>query len=78
VAHGPVLRAYADYFGRTVNIASRLCDAAEPGEVLFHGATGIPDDSVWRAAALDTAHARRLNLKGISERLGTLRIRRRS
>lgn len=37
IAHGPVLPGYADYFGRTVNLASRLCAVAEAGEVLLHG-----------------------------------------
>ena len=31
IAYGPMLRAYADFFGRTVNIASRLSDVAPRG-----------------------------------------------
>ena len=37
IAHGPVLPGYADYFGATVNLASRLCTAAAGGEVLLAG-----------------------------------------
>jgi adenylate cyclase len=33
IAYGPMLRAYADFFGRTVNIASRLTEAAPPGGI---------------------------------------------
>lgn len=32
--HGPVLRRENDYFGATVNIASRLADLAAPGQLL--------------------------------------------
>jgi adenylate cyclase len=31
---GPVVFQEGDYFGRTVNIAARIADHAEPGEVL--------------------------------------------
>jgi adenylate cyclase len=31
---GPVLFQEGDYFGRTVNIASRIAEYARPGEVL--------------------------------------------
>jgi adenylate cyclase len=31
---GPVLFQEGDYFGRTVNVASRMSDYARPGEVL--------------------------------------------
>ena len=31
---GPVVFQNGDYFGRTVNIAARICDYARPGEVL--------------------------------------------
>ena len=73
VAHGPVMRAYADYFGRTVNIASRLCDAAGPGEVLLF----VPPETIhqddWHESGLELK-PRRLDLKGVSERLPVARV----
>ena len=65
LAYGPVLRAYADYFGRTVNIASRLCDAARPGEVLVHVPEDALDAVTWSEAGLELKPVRRLSLKGI-------------
>ena len=65
VAHGPVLRAYADYFGRTVNLASRLCDAATAAEVLFHPEPDLVERPHWRAAGLALTPGRRIKLKGI-------------
>jgi adenylate cyclase len=34
VAAGPVIQRDGDYFGRTVNLASRLVDLARPGQVV--------------------------------------------
>ena len=34
VAAGPVIRQGGDYYGRTVNLASRISDRAESGQVL--------------------------------------------
>jgi adenylate cyclase len=44
VVHGPVLLFEGDdYIGRPVNLASRLCDAAGPGEILaLVDAEGLP------------------------------------
>jgi class 3 adenylate cyclase len=45
VAHGEVLIIDGDdYIGRPTNLASRLCDAAQPGELLSVGyrATSLP------------------------------------
>jgi len=75
VAYGPVLRAYADFFGRTVNVASRLCDAAAPAEVLFHSAEPI-DDARWRQAGLLAASGKRTRLKGIDGAIQTFSVRR--
>jgi class 3 adenylate cyclase len=35
---GPVIRQEGDYFGQTVNVASRIGDFARPGEVLVSAA----------------------------------------
>jgi adenylate cyclase len=47
VAAGPVIRQGGDYYGRTVNLASRISDRAAAGQVLVNGlvveATSIPD-----------------------------------
>jgi adenylate cyclase len=75
IAHGPVLRAYADYFGRTVNIAARLCDAAHSGEVLLHTQEPIADDAAWRAAGLIAERRDALKLKGFDERVAVVRVR---
>ena len=47
VAAGPVIQQGGDYYGRTVNLASRISDRAEAGQVLVSEpvveATSIPD-----------------------------------
>lgn len=47
VAAGPVIRQGGDYYGRTVNLASRISDRAAAGQVLVNvlvvEATSIPD-----------------------------------
>jgi len=75
IAHGPVLRAYADYFGRTVNIAARLCDAAEPGEVVFHAERAAVDAAGWSEAGLDVTATRRRTVRGIKGALEIWRVR---
>jgi class 3 adenylate cyclase len=75
LANGPVLRAYADYFGRTVNLASRLCDAAAPGEVLLHATTDAVPPRAWEQAKL-SATADSLRLKGIDGKVPVLRLTR--
>jgi adenylate cyclase len=62
IARGPVLRAYADYFGRTVNIASRLSDVAAPGTILVLRETPAPR---WSAHGLRASRSRALSLDGI-------------
>ena len=65
IAHGPVLPGYADYFGATVNLASRLCAAAAAGEVLVAGEAGILDEQDWQGAGLQAATRKVRRLKGI-------------
>lgn len=47
ISHGPVLPGYADYFGRTVNLASRLCSIAEPGHVLLSADAAVLGEVDW-------------------------------
>jgi adenylate cyclase len=76
IAHGPVIRAYADYFGRTVNIASRLCEVAAAGTVLVYtGATAI-ESGPLQAARLEARTHPQLRLKGIAGPVTVLEIRR--
>jgi class 3 adenylate cyclase len=64
LAYGPVLRRYGDCFGRTVNIASRLCTVAPPGAVLFHCPAGI-DAEAFAAQGVALGKPSRFKAKGI-------------
>lgn len=64
IAYGPVLRRYGDVFGRTVNVASRLCAAAEPGAVLLHCDAPL-DEAAWRERGVAPGKAVRVKAKGI-------------
>jgi adenylate cyclase len=75
LAHGAVLRAYADYFGHTVNIASRLCDVADPGDVLVHLSDDAGDAAVWRDAGLELRRVRRIALKGTKRPVDVFSVR---
>ena len=60
---GPVIERDLDVFGRTVNLASRIADVAEPGEVLASDAVAeAVHDGSYGVEPLDVA-----NLKGIPE-----------
>jgi len=74
-AHGPVLRAYADYFGRTVNLAARLCDAAPPGTLLLHAGDATIDDAALSEAGLRVQRRDSMRVKGVDDRVAVLRIR---
>jgi adenylate cyclase len=74
VAHGPVLRRYADYFGRTVNIASRLSTEGNPGRVLVLEPEPPPAVEEWAKAGLKVVRRRRLSLRGISHRVTALEV----
>jgi adenylate cyclase len=64
LAFGPVLRRYGDCFGRTVNLASRLCAAASPGAVLLHSDTPV-DAAAWTERGVVADAPVQLKLKGI-------------
>lgn len=64
LAYGPVLRRFGDCFGRTVNVASRLCAVAPPGSVLFHCPLPV-DEPAWRAAGIAPGRPATLRAKGI-------------
>jgi adenylate cyclase len=59
---GPVLFQQGDYFGRTVNLASRIADYAQPGEVL------VTQEVVDASEGLDLVFAEigPVELKGLS------------
>jgi adenylate cyclase len=59
---GPVLFQEGDYFGRTVNIASRIGDYARPGEVLVSQAVVDASPRI----AVDFAAVGPVDLKGVS------------
>jgi adenylate cyclase len=71
VAWGPALPRGGDWYGHTVNVASRVCDAALAGSVLatreVHDVAG--DGFKWSFAGPK-------RLKGISERVEVYRVRR--
>ena len=73
-AHGPVLRAYADYFGRTVNLAARLCDTAPAGAVLLYAPETPVDADAWKVARLIAKPGGSLKLKGIETRIPVIRV----
>ncbi len=75
-AHGPVLRAYADYFGRTVNIAARLVDVAPAAAVYLQADGADADSAAWAANGLAVKRGSPLRLKGVNERVAVLRVRR--
>ena len=74
-AHGPVLPRYADYFGRTVNIASRLTGVAPPHHLLLLEPNPAPADAAWHKAGAKVLKRRRLRIRGIEERLQVLEFR---
>ncbi len=76
IAHGPMLRAYADYFGRTVNIASRLSDVAKGGEILVLRPDKPIRESAWRKLRLVARDAGRKRLRGVDGRIPVMRIAR--
>lgn len=63
VASGPVILFNGDdYIGRPVNLASRLCDAAEPGEVL-----AVPEVAAAAPDWVVVDRVREIDVKGIGD-----------
>lgn len=77
IAHGPVLPAYADYFGRTVNLASRLCAAAQPRAVVVSAAPECLSHDDWSEAGLQLQAIQLPPLKGIDGPADAMLISRR-
>jgi adenylate cyclase len=69
---GPTVSQGGDYYGRAVNLASRVTGVARPGSVLVDEATR---DAVDGEFAYSYAGERRL--KGIDSRVKLYRVRRR-
>ena len=71
IAYGPAVNRWGDWFGSTVNVASRLTARARPGSVLT-------TEEVHEAAedGFDWSSAGPKRLKGIAEPVKTYRVRR--
>lgn len=78
IAYGPVIPAYADLFGRTVNVASRLCGVAPAGGVLVDAGAEGPEPGAWEAAGLGLAPRKVEGLKGIDGPLDVFTVTRRA
>jgi adenylate cyclase len=63
---GSAVSRGGDWFGSTVNLAARLCQAAAPGEVLVSHATG---QAAGRAAAPVLGGPRAFSLKNVTDPL---------
>ena len=71
-AYGPVFTRGGDYYGRSVNLASRITETARPGSVLV--TEEIRDHSV--SGAFSFSRARRKHLRGVSGSVELYRCRR--
>jgi adenylate cyclase len=71
VAYGPAVNRWGDWFGSTVNLASRLTARARPGSVLATEEVrdAAPDGFAWSSAGPK-------RLKGIADPVKTYRVRR--
>jgi adenylate cyclase len=70
IAYGPALQRAGDYFGHTVNLASRVTGVARPGSVLCTAEVheAITDEFDW-------SYAGRFRLKGVAEPVPCFRAR---
>ncbi len=73
LAYGPTLSQAGDYYGRPVNLASRITGVARPGSVLVDAATKEAVDG-----AFSYSFAGERKLKGFDSRVGLYRVRRAS
>jgi len=71
-AYGPVFTRGGDYYGRSVNLASRITETARPGSVLV--TEEIRDHSA--SGAFSFSRARRKHLRGVSGSVELYRCRR--
>ncbi|MEA2647003.1 MAG: adenylate cyclase [Chloroflexota bacterium] len=74
IAYGPMLRAYADFFGRTVNIASRLCEVAPAGTIYVLKPGRGTRAADWKARELVVHDAGAKSLKGIDGQVRVVRV----
>jgi len=72
VAYGPAASHFGDWFGSTVNLASRVTARARPGSVLV--TESVRDALADNGYAISSAGPKRL--KGIAEPVKTYRVRR--
>ena len=70
---GPVIERDLDIFGQTVNLASRIADAAGPGEVFASEA--VMDEA--GAATFSFERTGEVHLKGLPEPIPLFRVHRR-
>ena len=73
VAAGPVIERDGDYFGRTVNLASRLSDAAQSDQILVNDLAAQVDDPTIHLEALGSIDVQGLGSQRVfvARRLGS-------
>jgi adenylate cyclase len=76
VASGPALSRAGDWFGRPVNLASRLTGVARPGTVLATDGVREAVGKTTAAGGFQFSKAASRELKGIAQPVGLYRVRR--
>jgi adenylate cyclase len=71
IAYGPAVNRWGDWYGSTVNVASRLTSRARPLSVLATEAVQLKTDGVF-----EWSYAGEKKLKGLSAPVRTFRARR--
>src|SRR4051812_24031399 len=69
VSYGPAVRSAGDWYGQTVNVAARLCDVADAGEILV---TAKLAGAVGGAARFEPLGARQL--AGVERAVAVMRL----